>query len=369
MHFDKKYRRAEYYLNEKGFQQAVAKWDLEVLWDESEQASIQVHLLAKDCIDKGRHLSCSLQTLNILQRACRNDVCWGNDICPARLLLLRHCAADEADGHFTPVVKSCVPECRATYYFSTNTSLCPSTCRNYQNKVQCKGPGLLGCACPDGLVSFRGKCIQPQDCPCSYNGEIFESGQSMQLFCIKCKCKNGQMDCNDRKCPAICSVSGSQYIMTFDGSRYYFRGGCVHTLVTTNSFTIYLGTNKCEEADNGNCIEYVILTFKTIGVSVKLTKTGHAFLEQNEIELPFVHGSAGTLSVHLVSSIFLEILSVSGLHIQYDFKGGRIYVILQPDLMTETRGLCGTYNRNNLDDFILVLYLDIFPKLRPSSVA
>ncbi|XP_048450207.1 uncharacterized protein LOC125482226 [Rhincodon typus] len=31
--------------------------------------------LAKDCIDKGRHHSCSLQTLNILQRACRNDVC------------------------------------------------------------------------------------------------------------------------------------------------------------------------------------------------------------------------------------------------------------------------------------------------------
>ncbi|XP_078413699.1 otogelin-like protein [Cetorhinus maximus] len=150
----------------------------------------------------------------------------------------------------------------------------------------------------------------------------------------------------------ICSVSGSQYITTFDGTRYYFSGGCTNILVTTDLFTVYLGTNTCEEADNGNCIEYVTLTIKAIGISITLTKTGRAFLGKNETELPFVYGSGAALSVHLASSIFLEIMSVSGVHIQYDFKGGRIYMILQPNMMIKTRGLCGTYNRNHMDDFM-----------------
>ncbi|XP_067838184.1 otogelin-like protein [Heptranchias perlo] len=333
----------------------AATWELEKIGMSCSTKPAEDHQicqLADNCLNKGRNLSCSLKTLSILQQACRNDVCWGNDICPARLTLMRLCESDETDGHLTPVARSCIPECRATYYFSVVASLCPTTCQNYRNKVQCKGPGLLGCVCPDDLVSYNGTCVRPQDCPCSYNGEVFKSGQNIQLFCLKCKCQGGQMDCSDLDCPAVCSVSGRQYIATFDGTRYYFSGGCKHVLVTTDKFTVYLGTNTCQEADSDNCIEYVILTIKAVGISIKLTKAGRVFLGKKVIELPYVYRSAPTLSIRLASSMFLEIVSLTGVHIQYDFKGGRLYVILQPHMMGETLGLCGTYNRNRLDDFM-----------------
>ncbi|XP_069740252.1 otogelin-like protein [Narcine bancroftii] len=312
---------------------------------------------AENCLDKGLHSRCSLKTLNILLRACKNDVCWGNEICSSRLMLLRECATGALEEHLTAEMKNCVPECRPTYYLSANASVCPNTCENYWNNSQCRRPGLLGCDCPDGLVSYHGTCVQPHNCPCLYDGQEFENGKSIQLYCLKCDCHGGQMDCSDLECPVFCSVTGSQYITTFTGTRYYFYGGCVHVLVKTSAFVVYLGTNTCQETDNGKCIEYVTLTTKDFGTSVNLTKTGQVFLGQEEIGLPYVYEEAPSLSVRLASSMFLEVLSSTGVHVQYDFKGSRVYVMIQPSIVKETLGLCGMYNRSHLYDFKSLNYL------------
>ncbi|XP_072903856.1 von Willebrand factor-like [Hemitrygon akajei] len=201
-----------------------------------------------NCLDKGDYGQCSLKTLSILQRACKNDACWGNEICSSRLTLLRQCATGGFENHITAETKHCFPECRPSHYFSYNISICPKTCQTYWNNAQCKGPALMGCVCPDGLVSYHGKCIQPEDCPCSYDGQVFESGKSVQLHCFKCDCNAGQLECSESDCPVVCSVTGSQYITTFDGLQYYFYGGCVHILVKADAFVIYIGTNTCQKS-------------------------------------------------------------------------------------------------------------------------
>ncbi|XP_072903955.1 uncharacterized protein [Hemitrygon akajei] len=99
-----------------------------------------------------------------------------------------------------------------------------------------------------------------------------------------------------------------------------------------------------------------------------MTKTGRVLLGQKEIGLPYVYEAAPFLTVRLASSMFLEILSASRVHIQYDFKGGRVYVIMHQYTIGETLGLCGTFTRNHLENLMSANYLiDSVPRVFVNS--
>lgn len=51
-----------------------------------------------------------------------------------------------------------------------------------QDTIQC----VSGCVCPAGLLlDGKGGCVKEEQCPCSFNGMLFSSGQSINVKCNK----------------------------------------------------------------------------------------------------------------------------------------------------------------------------------------
>ena len=44
-------------------------------------------------------------------------------------------------------------------------SACPLSCDNYTSQVLCTSQCVPGCFCPQGMVDYRGRCVQPSQCP------------------------------------------------------------------------------------------------------------------------------------------------------------------------------------------------------------
>lgn len=43
---------------------------------------------------------------------------------------------------------------------------------------------MSGCKCPDGQVlDSHGNCINPSDCPCSHNGQLYYPGETLTVDC------------------------------------------------------------------------------------------------------------------------------------------------------------------------------------------
>ena len=58
-------------------------------------------------------------------------------------------------------------------------------------------------------------------------------------------CENGQWSCEQKPCPATCSVVSYQHFTTFDGLQYTYEGGeCEHVLVQVRSRTSVVPPKK-----------------------------------------------------------------------------------------------------------------------------
>ena len=69
------------------------------------------------------------------------------------------------------------------------------------------------------------------------------------------------------------------------------------------------------------------------------------FFEGNAMSLPFFHKEFAIKA----SDTFV---TVSGRGFEILFDGSRFYATVDPAFMGRTRGLCGTFNYNRVDDFM-----------------
>ncbi|XP_030050826.1 otogelin-like protein [Microcaecilia unicolor] len=170
---------------------------------------------------------------------------------------------------------------------------------------------------------------------CVYNKAFLADGDSVNLTCATCIW--------------ICSVMGIQIIRTFDGTLYEGLGPCSYVLVKTESFSVYLNNQRCPENPDAICIKSVEIYLPSLA-NLKILSNGKLLSSGEETVLPF-HIN-GHITVLRSSSVFMDVATTLGFNLQYDFLGGRLYVILDPQNKDHTRGLCGTFNDNRNDDFL-----------------
>lgn len=58
------------------------------------------------------------------------------------------------------------------------------------------------------------------------------------------------------------------------------------------------------------------------------------------------------MEVQKLTSVFTQLKARIGLKLQYDGRGGRVYLQLDSRWRGQTLGLCGTFNGNLRDDFL-----------------
>ncbi|KAG5886861.1 hypothetical protein JTB14_017666 [Gonioctena quinquepunctata] len=217
-----------------------------------------------------------------------------------------------------------------------------------------------GCFCPSGTVINEGKCITKDKCPCRLRGKTFPPGYSVPKDCNTCTCIDGQWVCTQVDCGARCSAIGDPHYSTFDGRKYDFMGQCSYYLVKSDNFSIEAENTPCagsiSQAMNfpssissglPSCTKTV--TVKMDGHIIKM-KQNHDLVVNGQ-DIPKVPYNVGGIKIRSVSSIFLQAQLPNGIEIWWD-GSTRVYVDLPPKFQEKTRGLCGTFNDNQKDDFL-----------------
>ncbi|CAB3239227.1 unnamed protein product [Arctia plantaginis] len=246
------------------------------------------------------------------------------------------------------VYKSCGPDFQPSCAF-------PQPPANSNNST-C----VEGCFCPEGLLLEEGRCIPKNKCPCRYKNRNFKPGKTIKKDCNTCTCQSGEWTCTKVACGARCGAMGDPHYSTFDGLRYDFMGHCTYTMLKTDNLTVEVENVACSgsitEAMNltpykgegkPSCTKAISLNYD--GASIHMKQGGFILVNGKEVSaLPVM---VGDVRIRAASSLFVIVQMPNKVDLWWD-GNTRVFIDVPPAFQGKTKGLCGTFNLNQKDDFL-----------------
>ncbi|XP_028664014.2 von Willebrand factor [Erpetoichthys calabaricus] len=97
----------------------------------------------------------------------------------------------------------CEMRCPEDQTYQQCGSPCNETCRSLSfPDVSCSELCIEGCFCSPGLYATEnGECVSKSQCPCYYDGELFQPGDVISNHINLCYCENGAMTCSSNELP------------------------------------------------------------------------------------------------------------------------------------------------------------------------
>ncbi|XP_056135336.1 otogelin [Lampris incognitus] len=293
--------------------------------------------------------------------SCSNDLCLsgpnGDVVCQVFTEYARSCAhADHPLHGWREHIAQCAKQCPPDLQYRECISCCPASCNVERMCIDSKLVCLDGCYCPEDLIYEEGSCVTTSECPCEYHGMFYPSGQMLQEECNNCTCKGGAWNCTSYSCPGECSVTGDMYFHSFDGRLYTFPATCQYVLAKSRNsgkFTVTIQNAPCGPNLDGACIQSVNLVIdEDPRTEITLSHIGEVFIAgQYRISLPYADE---IFHIQELSSMFLQVKTALGLRLQYNWREFRLYLQVDEPWKEDTVGLCGTFNGNIQDDFLLL---------------
>uniref|UniRef100_UPI0037E7A0E4 otogelin n=1 Tax=Semicossyphus pulcher TaxID=241346 RepID=UPI0037E7A0E4 len=344
--------QAQCHMVPSGFPSPCAAVDAHVLLKVEEVCAMLLDPPFQSCHDFVSPLS--------YMASCSNDLCMsgpnGEVVCQVFSEYARACAhADHPLHDWRQHIPQCVKQCPTGLHYRECISCCPESCNLERTCIDSKLACLDGCYCPDGLIFEDGGCVTPSDCPCEYHGMFYPSGQTLQEECNNCTCVGGVWNCTEYSCPGECSVTGDMYFQSFDGRIFTFPATCQYVLAKSRNsgrFTVTILNAPCGANLDGACIQSVNLVIdEDPRTEITLSHIGEVFMAgQYRISLPY---SDDVFHIQELSSMFLQVKTAFGLRLQYSWKEFRLYLQVDELWKDDSVGLCGTFNGNIQDDFLL----------------
>ncbi|XP_035385371.1 IgGFc-binding protein-like [Electrophorus electricus] len=277
------------------------------------------------------------------------------------------------------------PKCPANSHF--DSCACPATCENPSPPADCKTKCVASCTCNDGFLWSGNTCVPKNQCGCIYsNGgqkRYLRAGESIwaDTTCsTKCTCNSGQVVCEKASCPdgsecsivegirgchpvshAICNIYGDPHYNTFDNSTYNFQGTCTYTVAQgchlegthLTPFAVIVENEKWTEIHvNPSVSAAKVVVVEVYGMIL--------VLRRNQLHQVMVNGILANIPVSLddgkvkVQQEGVEnvILTDFGLIVTYDMVY-HVTITVPSSYHGKTCGLCGNFNGNKNDDFLL----------------
>ncbi|CAH1238844.1 OTOGL [Branchiostoma lanceolatum] len=243
----------------------------------------------------------------------------------------------------------CEKTCLNGKEYTECASMCPVSCQTaaFANLAQCKKDCVSGCQCPEGTYLDEGQCVLAEECPCYHHRERFTTGDVIKQRCNECICMEGRWICSEDKCPGTCIVFGDPHYITFDQKFYTFQGKCEYTLVEDfmdGKLLITSQNEPCGSSGGVSCTKSVTVTHHMTTVTLK--RGGAVTVDGRDTAIPFRNQD---IYVKRASSI-VTVLEGFGFRIMWD-NINRAYITLDTVYSNKVRGLCGTFNWNQHDDF------------------
>ncbi|XP_072039470.1 SCO-spondin-like [Amphiura filiformis] len=242
----------------------------------------------------------------------------------------------------------CPKQCPDIMEYTECSSLCPATCLSYPtDAIHCPDECVQGCQCPEGTVEEEGVCITVEECPCLHNRQKYPTGSTTKVGCNLCMCEASQWICTNNICEATCEIIGDPHFITFDKKKYSFQGRCHYTLVEDyvgNTMQITGETLDCGSGGTVSCTHSINILVNT--TEVTLLRNNEVSINGAQVEIPFENYF---VSIRRATSTFIIVESF-GLRVKWDGMD-RLYITLTPFYMDKVRGLCGTYDGDQNNDF------------------
>ncbi|XP_009332378.1 PREDICTED: uncharacterized protein LOC103925393 [Pygoscelis adeliae] len=266
----------------------------------------------------------------------------------------------------------CPVACPPNSHYNPCTNACPATCIDPLASKNCSRPCVEGCECNNGFVISGGQCVSMSNCGCLQNGKYYEKGEAFwQTDCAgQCICAgNGTVVCNSDTCeasevckvqngllgcyplnPSTCHIFGDPHYITFDGRLYHFQGDCNYTVVETctNSSERFSVTTRNEHRGNPHwtALNSVAVTLKNLHIVLKKNKEIYVNGVQVYLPVDLNHGARITIKGH-----YMVIDTSIGIQVKFD-GDQELFILVDESLKGQLCGLCGTFNDNQLDDFL-----------------
>nr|XP_025720382.1 zonadhesin [Callorhinus ursinus] len=292
-------------------------------------------------------------------------------------------AACRAQGLKPPIWRNssfCPLECPAHSSYSTCLPSCPPSCLDLTGR--CSGPKVPstckeGCLCQPGYMLSGQQCVRRTQCGCTDDyGSYFPDGKTwISIRCTKsCACTTGTIHCQPFRCPPgshcepqpggtggceinkskQCSIYGDPHYRTFDGLTYLFRGRMTYTLIKTIGKLpagvvplVVEGRNKVYSSWRPIYLHEIIVIIYGYTVQLK----AHLELVVNNQKMGIPYKPSDRLQVALRGH---RLYLITDFEMVVTFDGGKNAVIMLPNQYKGlVRGLCGNYDGNKRNDFML----------------
>uniref|UniRef100_A0A8D0TB94 Zonadhesin n=1 Tax=Sus scrofa TaxID=9823 RepID=A0A8D0TB94_PIG len=292
-------------------------------------------------------------------------------------------AACQAQGIKPPVWRNssfCPLDCSAHSVYTSCVPSCLPSCQDPEG--QCTGAGAPstceeGCICEPGYVLSEQQCVARSQCGCrDARGTFLPVGRfRLSSGCSQmCVCTAGAIECRPFTCPSgsqcepnedgkdfcqpnssnLCSVFGDPHYRTFDGLSYRFQGRMTYTLVKTLDVLpdgveplVVEGRNKVYPSLTPVFLQEIIVM--VYGYTVQLQAELELVVNGQKVSIPYKPNEY--LQVTLRGR---RLYLVTDFELVVSFNGRNNAVIAMPSTyLGLVRGLCGNYDKNKRNDFML----------------
>ncbi|XP_073670729.1 IgGFc-binding protein [Paramisgurnus dabryanus] len=275
----------------------------------------------------------------------------------------------------------CPASCKANSHYDVCGAGCPQTCFGLTEPKGCtETPCVEGCTCDSGFILSNGECVSIVQCGCTYMGLYYQLGQEFfpEGKCKqKCVCKeNGKVQCEDgftcrpgETCKvqngvqgcfpegkAVCTVSGYGLYKSFDGKSFSVEGNCEYRLVEmtqkkdekTSSFSVLVK----QQSSFGEAVitRRVKIQINQYTFTLLPGRIWEIQVNNAKRNLP-VTVDEGLVQVYQ-SGLYVVVETYLGLRMTYDTVS-MVTVEIPSTFKSAVTGLCGNYNENKEDDFLL----------------
>ncbi|XP_029432776.1 IgGFc-binding protein-like [Rhinatrema bivittatum] len=255
---------------------------------------------------------------------------------------------------------------------------CPATCRGLSSPMNCDLPCTEGCFCDNGFLLSGDTCVPIADCGCVHQGTYYKKGdifypdescreqcrcgdnginECQQVSCGKseeCKVANGLKGCHSKKCGSCIVSSGSHY-RSFDGFAFNFHGTCTYVVakaVVDNprlpTFSVVL---ENERQPNGKAENTKRVEVFVYGHTIRIERGMQWNIKINNqiFNLPV---SIYNNKIWVSQEGYNIILQT---HFNLKILYNRDYILVQVPSAYQgsLQGLCGNFNDNKNDEFML----------------
>ncbi|XP_045237182.2 IgGFc-binding protein [Macaca fascicularis] len=292
-------------------------------------------------------------------------------LCPAVAAYVAACQAAGAQLGEWRRPDFCPFQCPAHSHYELCGDSCPVSCPSLSAPEGCESACREGCVCDAGFVLSGDTCVPVGQCGCLYDGryyplgEAFYPGPECERRCEcgpgghvtcqegaacgpheECRLEDGVRACHATGC-GRCLANGGIHYVTLDGRVFDLHGSCSYVLAQVcqpkpgdEDFSIVLEKNAAGDPQR--------LLVTVSGQVVSLAQGQQVTVDGEAVALPVAVGHVRVTA----EGRNMVLQTTKGLRLLFD-GDAQVLMSVPSSFRGRLCGLCGNFNGNWSDDFVL----------------